>query len=78
MTRDEYVGLFVSSFPTKDSDGDGELTAAEFAFPSSFNQADTDGSGKLSAAEFKELYIGHFKHHDKNQDGVLSEKELKR
>ena len=78
VTRDEYVGLFVSSFPTKDSDGDGELTAAEFAFPSSFNQADTDGSGKLSAAEFKELYIGHFKHHDKNQDGVLSEKELKR
>lgn len=76
VTKEEYLALFVPTFPHKDADKDGELTPQEFPFAGPFKTGDTDGGGTLSEEEFKGMYSRQFDSRDANSDGVVTIDEM--
>ena len=76
VTREEYVGLFMSTFARKDADSDGKLTANEFPNPRVLKRGDADRDGSLTREEFQAVYEKQFTARDKNQDGVVTADEM--
>jgi arylsulfatase A-like enzyme len=72
ISRQEYVGHFVSSYDNMDIDNDGKLTANEFPYPAALRFGDKDKDGKLNREEFPAIYEMQFKNLDKNKDGGLT------
>lgn len=76
VTKAEYVGLFVATFPSKDADGNGVLSSSEFPNAAAFRSADTDSDAKLTSTEFETMYKKQFDARDANRDGVITIDEM--
>ncbi len=64
-------------FQKMDTNGDGNIAAAEFQARRDawFKEIDADGNGKLTADEFAKDQQGRFKDMDANRDGVVVTEE---
>jgi hypothetical protein len=76
VTREEYLGLFVPTFPDKDTDRDGKLAPEEFPYEGSFKVGDADADGYLTPAEFEGMYSHQFESRDRNRDGFVTVDEM--
>ena len=76
VSEEEYLALFVPTFPQKDANKDGQLSVEEFPYAGSFKSGDTGQDGMLTAEEFGIMYSRQFKSRDANNDGVVTTDEM--